>query len=224
MGEHQLTTETNQSETATQTVDAETNASLTLEQAQERIKVLEANFHDAVAARDKTKQKLRKLEQDASGASELTQKYEELLAEKSKLYEQFEAVNGELSSMKEATKNQTVSQALTTALEASGATSVSTVMKLIDKSKIEFDEQGQIKAESIATLIKEVQESDPILFGGVQEAKKSEQTSTTSGASTSVPDVKRAGEASTEGAYDKEMKACKSPQEIQAVLRKYGKM
>lgn len=219
-----MTTETNQTQTATGSVDAEQNAGLTLEQALEEITKLRANYHDAVQSRDETKQKLRKLEQDASGASDLTKKYEELMADKSKLHEQFEAVNGELTSLKNAAKDQTVSQALTTALEASGAKSVSTVLKLIDKSKIQFDEQGQVVADSVVALIKEVQESDPILFGGDQGAKKSEQTQQSSTGSPSVPAVKRAGEDSTEGAFDKEIKAAKSQREIEAVLRKYGKL
>ena len=67
-----------------------------------------------------------------------------------------------------------------------------------------------MKTESVEQLVKGLIESDPILFEGGQTFVD--------------PGVKRAGEGSSEGIFDKELKACKSQQEIENVLRKYGKL
>lgn len=211
-----MTTENLQTEGTTQTADAGNKGEVTLESLQEKIKVLEANYRDAVSSRDKTKQKLRELEDLSSGANEYKTKYDEIFTEKSKLFEQFEASQKELNTLKEGVKQEKINTALTTALEAAGAKSVNTVMKLIDKNKLQFDEEGKVNSETIVAAIKEVMDSDPILFGEVDPKKA--QT----GQEFLDPGVKRASEASTESAYEKEIRAAKSQSEIQAVMRKYG--
>lgn len=206
-----MTTENNASESTTQTVDAENKSEvITLEYALEKIKALETNFQEAVSTRDKAKEKLRKLEQDLGSAAEVQKKFDELFAEKNKLHEQFENTVNEFNTFKGSIQAEKVNAVLQSALEAAGAKSVGTVLKLLDKSKIELDETGNVKSESIEALIKEVAESDPILFS-------TEHTFID-------PGVKRAGESSTEGAFDKELKVCKSQIEIENVLRKYGKL
>jgi predicted nuclease with TOPRIM domain len=193
----------------TQSADAGTKVEVTsIEAAQARIKELENNFQEAVVTRDKAKEKLRKLEQDFGQASELKTKYDELFTEKSKLLEQFESVQSEFTNFKTGIQQEKVSATLQSAIEKAGAKSVSTVLKLIDKSKVELDENGNAKEESISALIKELSESDPILFG----------------TEFIDPGVKRAGDGTSEGMYDKELKACKNQREIENVLRKYGKL
>lgn len=191
-----------------QTVDADKGEVATIEAALEKIKILETQFQEAVSTRDKAKEKLRKLEQDYGSVSEVQKKYDELFAEKSTLIEQLTSIQTEFDSFKGNIQAEKVSTTLQTAIEAAGAKSVSTVLKLIDKSKVELDEQGNIKTESVDKLIKDLTESDPILFG-----------------ETFIdPGVKRAGESSAEGIFDKEIKACKTQKEIEDVLRKYGKL
>lgn len=199
---------TEQETTTTQQADAEKGTAITLEAALDKIKVLETNFQEAVSTRDKAKEKLRKLEQDLGDASAVKQQYESLFSEKGQLLQKLEEIQTEYNNFKTTVQSEKVNAVLNTALEAAGAKSVTTVLKLIDKSKIEFDEQGQAKAESIDVLIKAVQESDPILFG----------------TELIDPGVKRAGDTSSEGMFDKEIKACKTQQEVENVLRKYGKM
>lgn len=206
-----MTTENLQNEGTTQTADAENKGEVTLESLQEKIKVLEANYKDAVSSRDKTKQKLREIEEQASSANTFKEQYEKLLGE-------FETTKTELGTLKEGIKQEKLTSALSTALEAAGAKSINTVMKLIDKSKLQFDEQGNVSSEAIIEAIKEVQASDPILFGEVDPKKESTQN----GLGFLDPGVKRASEASTEGAYEKELRAAKTQNEIQAVMRKYG--
>lgn len=206
-----MTTENNAAESTTQTVDADNKSEvITLETALEKIKALETNFQEAVSTRDKAKEKLRKLEQDLGQVTELQKKYDDLFAEKSKLHEQFEATVSEFTNFKGSIQAEKVNATLQSAIEAAGAKSVSTVLKLIDKSKVELDEQGNVKTESIDTLVKGLIESDPILFENGQTFID--------------PGVKRAGDGSSEGIFDKEIKACKTQQEIENVLRKYGKL
>jgi hypothetical protein len=221
-----MTTENleNNTESATQSVDAKTSeVTLTLEQAVEQNKALEAKFLEAVSDRDKSKQKLRKLEETAGSAAELQKKFEDLLAEKTKLAEQFEAATGELTSVKESVKQKEMNSVMSTALEAAGAKSISTVMKLVDKSKLQFDDKGQVSAESVIAAIEEVRSSDPILFGDLTDPKDA-ATDAQTGKVNLYPGVRRAGEASAEDAYTKEIKAAKSHTQIESIMRKYGKM
>ena len=206
-----MTTENNATESTTQTVDAGNKGEvMTLEAALDKIKTLESQFQEAVGTRDKAKEKLRKLEQDLGDSAGYKAQYETLFTEKSKLAEQLEAVTGEFNSFKATLQQEKVNATLQSAIEQAGAKSVGTVLKLIDKSKVELDEQGNVKAESLTALIEEVKTSDPILFGN--------ETTFID------PGVKRAGDTSSEGIFDKEIKACKTQKEIEEVLRKYGKM
>lgn len=195
---------------------------LTLEQALERIKTVESNLNEVVSERDKFKLKVRKLEDTAGSAIELQKKYDDLFAEKSKLYEQHESITKELETWKTQARDQKIATELETAFTSAGAKSISTVMKLVDKNKIQFDEQGNIKADSISEIVKGLIESDPILFGNGEE-KKGNQNS--GNQELLNPGVKRAGDSgSTEDAFTKEIRAAKNAAEINAVLRKYGKL
>ena len=191
------------------------NSEVTLEQALAKAAASESKFLEVVADRDKVKGKLRKLEETASSATELQAKYDALFAEKGKLLETYESTTKELSSLKQQALDQKVNTALETAITAAGAKSVSTVLKLINKSDIQFDKDGNIVAESIEKVVKSVSESDPILFGevGVQTQKPGFID----------PGVKRAGTAEgTETSYAKELKTAKNQREISEIMNKYG--
>ena len=125
-------------ESTTQTVDSENKGEVTSVELTEKIKSLESQLKDAINTRDKAKQKSRELEEAAAFKT----KYEELSA-------QFEAVSNELNGIKESAKTEKVNTALQTALEAAGAKSVGTVLKLTDITKIQVDETG--KAINIPT-------------------------------------------------------------------------
>ena len=179
----------------------------------EDFKALQANYKSAVSSRDKYKQQVRELEESAKGASEWQTKFDALQKE-------LEAKSNELTSIKEGQKQKALESALSTALEAAGAKSVSTVMKLIDKSKIQFNEEGQVSSENIETVVKEVMASDPILFGDI-DPKKAQN-----GQGFSNPDVKRVGDGKADmTAYQKELQGMISKGDqkgIIEVMRKYG--
>lgn len=206
-----------------QQADANKNSegTMTLEQALERLKTVESNLNEVVSERDKFKSKVRKLEDTAGSAVELQKKYDDLFAEKNKLYEQHESVSKELETWKTQARDQKIATELETALTSAGAKSISTVMKLVDKSKIQFDETGNIIADSISEIVKGLVESDPILFGEAPEKKEGQSMDQRF----PNPGVKRAGDSgSTEDAFTKEIRAAKNTAEINAVLRKYGKL
>lgn len=180
---------------------------MTLEKALEQIKAHEAKFTEAVSTRDKAKAKLRELEEQVKQVDEFKKKHDDLFAK-------HELTSKELNALKEGVKSQSINSTLQAALEASGAKAPGTALKLVDKSKLQFDEAGKVTEESMLAAIKEVQDSDPFLFGeSVVEAGKIK-----------MPDVRRAGESETQGAFDKELQSATTHKQIEAVLRKYGKL
>jgi hypothetical protein len=101
------------------------------------------------------------------------------------------------------------------ALEAAlgDAINLKTALKLVDKSAIKVDGDA-VDAESIKTLVEALRTESPELFKTPVEDKKEPQ----------APSVKRAGEGDPIGGYEKEIRAAKTAKEVEAVLRKYGKM
>ena len=197
-----MTTENISTEGSTQT-----NAEVTIDlpTALSKLQALEKDFVDAKESRDKVKEKLRKLEEDYTAVNEFKTKFETAETEKTTLQAELERINSEFNGFKEVVQQEKVSSLLNTAIEKAGAKSASTVLKLIDKSKIEFDEQGQVKAESITAVIGELKSSDPILFG-----------------ETFIdPGVKLPGASNNENAYTLELRKATTPAEIEAVWKKH---
>jgi chaperonin cofactor prefoldin len=83
-----------------------------------------------------------KLEQDLGESSNYKQKFDELFSEKSTLAQQLETIQSEFNNFKVSVQQEKVNATLQSAIEQAGAKSVGTVLKLIDKSKVEFDENG----------------------------------------------------------------------------------
>lgn len=194
-----------ETESTTQTVDAENKSEVTVDLA-EKVKSLENQLKEAITTRDKAKQKSRELEEAATYKT----KFEELNA-------QFEVVNNELTGIKESTKTEKISSALQTALEAAGAKSINTVLKLIDKSQVQFDEQGQVVEESVVNVVKAVMDSDPILFGEA-DPKKAQ-----SGLGFLDPGVKLAANKAVDDAFTTEIRQTKTIKEYEAVCKKYNR-
>jgi len=210
-----MTTENNSTESTTQEKATDvTNKSevQATEFSLDEFKTLQSNYKSAVSSRDKFKQQVRELEDSVSSATEIKTKYEDLM-------KQFETVTSELTFINEGQKQKALDSALTTALEAAGAKSISTVMKLIDKSKVQFNEEGNVSSEGIASAIKEIMDSDPILFGEIDPKKAQD------GKEFLDPGVKRAGDGSaTKTAFQQELQAAiaKGDQKLIAEIgRKY---
>lgn len=185
---------------------------------------LKSNFQEVVGERDKVKSKLRELEKNTnSDFTELQTKYDDLFANHNKILTETENYKLELGLIKEAEKNRFIDTTLTTALESAGARSIPTAIKLIDKSSLEWDGDN-LKTDSVIGKIEELRKSDPILFGDT-DPKSSENNHMDPGnLSSNIPPVKTAGKGNVDGAFEKEIKACKNPKEIQQVLIKYGKI
>lgn len=213
-----MTTETNAGSADQVNADAgnkSADVGLTLEQALDQLKAEKAKSQDVILSRDKAKLKLREIEEAHADTSK---KYQELFAERTDLFSKHEAAVSELTSLKEGAKTQLVNSALEAGLQAAGfKAATATGMKLVDKSKLQFGEDGKVTEESVMAAIKEIQDLDPNLFGEAEAG-------TSSGAATQSPKgplVRRAGEAETQGAYEKEMAAAKTAKEIREVFQKY---
>lgn len=148
--------------------------------------------------------KLRKFEKENKDAAD------KALLESGKFKELYEAEKLARESIEGKVKSQTLDSALKAELANVKAKAPDTVLKLLDKSAIQWNDDGSVDTKSIQKALKDLQKSDPILF-------EEEVT-------TETPAVKRAGEGDVVGGYEKEIRSCKTAREIETVLRKYGKM
>ncbi len=166
-----------------------------------------AEVQAELAKNEELLKKVRKFEKENKERAEAA------LREQGKYKELFEAAEERAKAFETKYRTKVVDDVLTKALTDAKAKSVSTVMKLIDRSKIEITEADEVDAKSVEKLIAEIQKSDPILFGEV-ETKPTPQ----------VPQVKKAGEGEAVGGFEKELSNAKSQKDIIAVMKKYGKM
>lgn len=116
----------------------------------------------------------------------------------------YEASSTELNKLKTEIREQQIDTVLTDELTKANARSVSTVMKLVDRSKINVVD-GQVDTKSVEELINELKKTDQVLFQEVN-----------------TPTLKRPGESTPVASYKGEMSAAKTPAEVQKVLAKYG--
>lgn len=132
-----------------------------------------------------------------------------------KLQEQLAAETERRTALENKMRDKSISVALEKALNDAKVKAVSTTMKLIDKSKIVL-ENDEVDMKSVEAVIKELQTSDPILFA-VEEETKSTPAPV-------HPPVKKPSDGDVVAGYEVDMRKAKSPREIEAVMRKYGKM
>lgn len=206
------------SSTTNSSINVSENDFVTLEE----FTKLKANYHDAVAERDKTKSKLRNIEDDLKSINTIKKDFENLLLEKTELQQNYENLQIEVNFAKEAEKNRFIDSTLAEALTAAGARSIPTAIKLIDKSKLVFEEDNLLNT-SVIDLIEELRTSDPILFGD-STPKQLESTHTPSGNPFLKIPVKLAEENNVQGAFEREIKNAKNNNEILAILKKYNKI
>jgi len=136
--------------------------------------------------------------------------------ESGKYKELYEAAQAKIGEADTKLKARLVDEKLKEVLAAEKTKSVSTVMKLIDRSKIEFDDDGEVNVRSITSLVKSIKETDSILF---------DDTTTTPAA----PNLKRATEGDVMGGYEKELAAIttntrNASQAIYNIMKKYNKV
>lgn len=145
---------------------------------------------------DEAKKKLADYEAEASKNAELLKKLrkfekenkdkaEREAIEAGKYKDLYEAANAKLTDMETKVRTQLVDGALKDALTEAKVKSIPTVMKLLDRSKVEVTEDGSVDPKSVAGLIKELRVSDPIFFDEVTDSQQRTVV---------VPNLHRAGE------------------------------
>jgi hypothetical protein len=180
---------------------------------------VEPSVEDIKAERDALKaeaeknsellKKLRKFEKENKDRAE-----KELLAA-NKYKELYEAAQAKISETESKFRAKAADEKLKELLSAEKAKSIPTVMKLIDRSKIEFDEDGEVNVKSLAALVKSVKETDSILFDGTETP--------------AAPNLKRATEGDVTGGYEKELasinyKTKDATNAIYNIMKKYNKL
>lgn len=163
--------------------------------------------------------KLKEIQEELDRKSELVKqlrKYErqqkeekeKLLKEQGNFKELYESTLDKFNSLKGQLLNTNINIAIEEVAKSSGVKSISTLNKIIDKTAISVDENGVVDLNSVKDLIKSLQTSDPLLFE-LADVK--------------TPSVKKANEDTPVSSYEVDLRKAKTPQEIEAVLKKYGK-
>lgn len=132
-----------------------------------------------------------------------------------KLQEQLAAETEKRATLEAKVRDKAVASALEKALADAKVKAVSTTMKLIDKSKIVVADD-EVDMKSVEAIIKELQTSDPVLFATEEETKPAPTPA--------HPPVKKATEGDVVAGYEVDMRKARNAKEIEAVMRKYGKM
>lgn len=171
-----------------------------LDEAMALIQKLSADKKAILDEKYQVKRKLSKFEEEAQ------QREATALAEQGKYKELYEQANQKITALETARKDGLVSSAIKDVLKEAGARSVETVMKLVDKTSVEFDEAGNVKVDSVKSIVDGIKKSDPILFGTPVE----------------TPPVKRVTEGPVEGSFEKEVAAAKTPEQLKAIMAKYA--
>jgi hypothetical protein len=158
--------------------------------------------------RDTLKADLEKASEVAKKAADLQAAYDALVEEKTKLATDFDG-------LKSTIKTEKVTSTLLTALEAAGVKAAQTALKLMDTTKIEFDEAGQIIQDSVIAAVEAIKTSDPFLFGVAGE--KNSQGGPT------PPTVKVAASGMTQqSAFETELASAKSQKDVERIVAKYN--
>lgn len=172
-----------------------------VEDALKEIDRLSAINKEVIETRDKTKEKLKAFEQAQADAAQ------KALEEQGKFKEMYEAELAKRTAQETSIKERELNTTLRSELEKVNALSIDTVLKLVNKGAIEFNDDGSVKVDSVKSVIKELKKSDPILFG-VEKA----------------PDPKRAGDGENANTFETEIRGAKTQKDVHAVMKKYGKM
>jgi Skp family chaperone for outer membrane proteins len=163
--------------------------------------------------------KLKAIQEELDKKSELVKqlrKYErqqkeekeKLLKEQGNFKELYESTLDKFNILKTQLLETKINTAIEEVAKSTGVKSLSTLNKIIDKSSINVDDNGNVEINSVKDLIKGLQKTDPLLFE-LADVK--------------TPSVKKANEDVAVSNYEVDLRKAKTAQEIEAVLKKYGK-
>lgn len=173
----------------------------TLEQLQEQLTAVQTEL----SAKEELLSKVRKFEKENKEAALAAEKK---LAESGEFKQLYEAEASKAASWQEKYTKVLVENVVAEHLKEAGAVSVTSVAKLLDRSKIVI-ENDKVDTSSVQSLIQELKTSDPALFTQVTKP---------------VPPPKKAGEGDPVGGFEKEIRAATTQKQIEIVMRKYGKL
>lgn len=173
----------------------------TLEQLQEQLSAVQTEL----SAKEELLSKVRKFEKENKEAALAAEKK---LAESGEFKQLYEAEASKAASWQEKYTKVLVENVVAEHLKEAGAVSVTSVAKLLDRSKIVI-ENDKVDTSSVQSLIQELKTSDPALFTQVTKP---------------VPPPKKAGEGDPVGGFEKEIRAATTQKQIEIVMRKYGKL
>lgn len=142
--------------------------------------------------------KVRKFEKENK------EKADTALKEQGKYKELYEAELSQRVTLETKWKDSVVNGSIESVLKEMKVPAVTTVMKLIDRSKVVI-EDGKVDTKSIQSQLDALKVSDPVLFGPATKV-----------------DVKRPGEHEPTSGFATEIRAARSQKEIEAIGRKYG--
>lgn len=175
---------------------------MTLEEALAELQRKTDNERRLLSEKAEVKRKLSKFETDAA------ERDAKLLEEQGKFKELFETERQKREALEQSIKTERVDAALRSALTAAQARVPDTVMKLIDKGQVQFDENGNVLADSVTAAVEALKKADPVLFGAPNAG---------------IPPAARATEGNVQDAFAKEVASAKNLNELQAIYAKYNK-
>lgn len=155
---------------------------------------------------DEKRELIKQLRKYEKSQKEAAQKAMEEQGKYQQLYEESLA---KISQFESKVKQSSVDAAISEAAKEFGVKSLSTLTKLIDSSKIEFNDDNTVNTQSLKSLIIELQKTDSILFELPE---------------VNTPVLKKANEDTGVANYEIELKKATTHKEIEAVMRKYGKL
>ena len=177
-----------------------TKAVSTLEEALAEIQRKNDNERRLLQEKADVKKKLQKFEAEAA------ERDAKLLEEQGQFKELFEKEKAQREALELRVKEEKVSSALRVALQAAQARVPDTVMKLLDKSQVQFDDNGNVIEQSVTDAVEALRKVDPVLFGTPNAG---------------IPPAARATEGNVQDAFAKEVAAAKNINELQAIYAKY---
>ena len=145
------------------------------------------------------------------------EKYQKTKAdsEVKRIQAQYDAVKARADALEEQIRTTAANASLREVLKDNGAKAVDTALKLIDRSALVYGEDGNVDAKSVEAAVKGLMESDSFLFAETQSEQAQASKS---------PSAIRATETDKISGFQAEVKAATSAKDLEAVLRKYGKV
>jgi len=164
-----------------------------------RLKEVESEL----AQKQELVKQLRKYEKSQKEAKEAA------LKEQNEWKTLYEESSSKLAQYEQQLKDNSINNAIERLAAKSGVKSVATLTKLIDKTKVVVNDDNSVDESSIESLIAELQKTDSILFElpNVQ-----------------TPELKKAAEDVSVLNYETELRKSTTQKELEAVMKKYGKI